>query len=71
MEIARRLAKLESQMENQPRAVVDQSKPDARRNYNMTIWAKSWAVIIEKMHRQAEVRSGPPQLQRQPSSGIA
>jgi hypothetical protein len=41
-------AQLESQMENQPRGVVYQSKSDARRNYNMTIWAKSWAEIIEE-----------------------
>ena len=25
-----------------------QSKADARRNYNMTIWAKSWSEIIEE-----------------------
>ena len=41
-------AQLESQMENQPRGVVYQSKADARRNYNMTIWAKSWSEIIEE-----------------------
>jgi hypothetical protein len=41
-------AQLESQMENQPRGVVYQSKSDARRNYNMTIWAKSWSEIIEE-----------------------
>jgi hypothetical protein len=39
---------LESQMENQPQGVVYQSKADARRNYNMTIWAKSWSEIIEE-----------------------
>jgi hypothetical protein len=39
-------AQLESQMENQPQGVVYQSKADARRNYNMTIWAKSWSEII-------------------------
>ena len=41
-------AQLESQMENQPQGVVYQSKADARRNYNMTIWAKSWSEIIEE-----------------------
>lgn len=41
-------AQLESQMENQPRGVVYQSKADARRNYNMTIWAKTWSEIIEE-----------------------
>ena len=41
-------AQLESQMENQPQGVVYQSKTDARRNYNMTIWAKSWSEIIEE-----------------------
>lgn len=34
-------------MESQSQA-WNQSKSDARRNYNMTIWAKSWAVIIEE-----------------------
>ena len=41
-------AQLESQMENQPQGVVYQSKADARRNYNMTIWAKTWSEIIEE-----------------------
>jgi hypothetical protein len=41
-------AVLEAQMENQPQGVVYQSKADARRNYNMTIWAKTWSEIIEE-----------------------
>lgn len=41
-------AQLEAQMEGQPRGVVYQSKADAERNYNMTVWAKSWSEIIEQ-----------------------
>lgn len=41
-------AQLKAQMEGLPRGVVYQSKADAERNYNMTIWAKSWSEIIEQ-----------------------
>ena len=41
-------AQLEAQMDGHPRGVVYQSKVDAERNYNMTVWAKSWAEIIEQ-----------------------
>ena len=41
-------AQLESQMENQPQGVLYQSKADAWRNCNMTIWAKSRSEIIEE-----------------------
>jgi hypothetical protein len=41
-------AQLEAQMEGQPQGVVYQSKANASRNYNMTIWAKSWAEVIEQ-----------------------
>jgi hypothetical protein len=43
-----RYAQLEAQMEGHPRGVVYQSKADAERNYNMTVWAKSWSEIIEQ-----------------------
>ena len=46
-------AQLESQMENQPQGVVYQSRADARRNYNMTIWAKSWS---KRLLRNAPAR---------------
>jgi hypothetical protein len=42
------LAQLEAQMEGQPQGVVYQSKANASRNYNMTVWAKSWAEVIEQ-----------------------
>ena len=41
-------AQLEAQMEGQPQGVVYQSKADARRNYNMTVWAKTWSEVIEQ-----------------------
>lgn len=41
-------AVLEAQMDNQPQGVVYQSKADARRNYNMTIWTKTWSEVIEE-----------------------
>jgi hypothetical protein len=41
-------AQLKAQQEGLPRGVVYQSKADAERNYNMTIWAKSWSEIIEQ-----------------------
>ena len=41
-------AQLKAQMEGLPRGVVYQSKANAERNYNMTIWAKSWSEIIEQ-----------------------
>lgn len=41
-------AQLEAQQEGQPQGVVYQSKADARRNYNMTIWAKPWSEVIEE-----------------------
>jgi hypothetical protein len=41
-------AQLEAQMEGQPQGVVYQSKTNANRNYNVTVWAKSWSEIIEQ-----------------------
>lgn len=41
-------ATLKAQQEGLPRGVVYQSKADAERNYNLTIWAKSWSEIIEQ-----------------------
>ncbi len=41
-------AQLEAQMEGQPQGVVYQSKANASRNYNMTVWAKSWSEVIEQ-----------------------
>jgi hypothetical protein len=41
-------AQLEAQQEGHPRGVVYQSKANAERNYNMTVWAKSWSEIIEE-----------------------
>jgi len=41
-------AQLEAQMEGQPQGVVYQSRANASRNYNMTVWAKSWAEVIEQ-----------------------
>src|SRR5207253_4114363 len=41
-------AQLEAQLDGQPQGVVYQSKADARRNYNMTIWAKTWSEVIEQ-----------------------
>jgi hypothetical protein len=41
-------AQLEAQMEGHPRGVVFQSKASAERNYNMTVWAKSWSEVIEQ-----------------------
>jgi hypothetical protein len=41
-------AQLEAQMEGQPQGVVYQSKADARRNYNLTVWAKTWSEVIEQ-----------------------
>lgn len=40
-------AQLESQQQGLPRGVVYQSKADGERNYNMTVWAKSWSEVIE------------------------
>lgn len=40
-------AQLEARQQNLPKGVVYQSKSDADRNYNMTVWAKSWAEVIE------------------------
>src|SRR5690242_5382801 len=40
-------AQLEAKQQNLPRGVVYQSKSDADRNYNMTVWAKSCAEVIE------------------------
>ena len=41
-------AQLKAQQEGLPRGVVYQSKANAERNYNMTVWAKSWSEIIEE-----------------------
>jgi hypothetical protein len=41
-------AQLEAQLEGQPQGVVYQSKANAGRNYNMTVWAKSWSEVIEQ-----------------------
>jgi hypothetical protein len=41
-------AQLEAQMEGQPQGVVYQSRADSRRNYSMTVWAKSWSEVIEQ-----------------------
>jgi len=43
-----RYAQLEAQQDGLPRGVVYQSRADAERNYNMTVWAKSWSEIIEE-----------------------
>jgi hypothetical protein len=41
-------AQLEAQLDGQPRGVVYPGKPSPTRNYTMTIWAKSWAEVIEQ-----------------------
>jgi hypothetical protein len=41
-------AQLEAQLDGQPRGVVYPGKPSPARNYTMTIWAKSWAEVIEQ-----------------------
>jgi hypothetical protein len=40
-------AQLEAQQQGLPKGVVYQSKAEAQRNYNMTVWAKSWGEVIE------------------------
>lgn len=41
-------AQLEAQLDGQPRGVVYPGKPSPARTYTMTIWAKSWAEVIEQ-----------------------
>lgn len=43
-----KFAHLEAQVDGLPKGVVFQSKAAAERNYNMTVWAKSWAEVIEQ-----------------------
>jgi hypothetical protein len=43
-----KFAQIESQLDGFPRGVVFQSKAGTERNYNMTVWAKSWAEVIEQ-----------------------
>ena len=40
-------AQLEAQQQGLPKGVVYQSRAEAERNYNMTVWAKSWGEVIE------------------------